>query len=215
MKDVSSINFKDVFTSVNDIEASMFYEITSQRLKVIKKFEKITNDNELEKTVQDYLYDHLWLLDPSWERVTGETHIEQTLTKELKQINPDAESGARIDIAFKTISGKHVIIEMKRPKVHTDLMKLVAQGRKYVEATEQWYKNNPNSNLLNIEVIFLVGKVPKDFNPKNDYTRGQLMSISGKILTYSNLITQSQQAYQEYHDQSKEAAKIINLINSI
>lgn len=90
-----------------------------------------------------YLYDHLWLLDPSWERVTGTSVMEQTLTKELKQINPDAASGARIDIAFKTVSGKHVIIEMKRPKVHPDIMNLVAQGNKYVQATTQWFSNNP------------------------------------------------------------------------
>lgn len=215
IKDITSINFKEVFTSVNDVEASMFYEIISQRLSVIDKFEKITSDNELEKTVQEYLYDHLWLLDPSWERVTGETYIEQTLTKELKAINPDADSGARVDIAFKTISGKHVIIEMKRPKVHTDLMKLVAQGRKYVQATEQWYKNTPNSTLLNIEVIFLVGKVPSDFDPKSEYTKGQLNSISGKILTYSDLITQSQQSYQEYHNKSKETARIKQIVDSI
>ncbi|MDO2296272.1 ATP-binding protein, partial [Escherichia coli] len=68
----------------------MFYEITSQRLKVIEKFQKITDENQLERAVQMYLYDHLWLLDPSWERVTGTSVMEQTLTKELKQINPDA-----------------------------------------------------------------------------------------------------------------------------
>lgn len=215
IKDIASINFEEVFTSVNDVEASMFYEIISQRLSVIDKFEKITNENELEKTVQQYLYNHLWLLDPSWERVTGETYIEKTLTKQLKSINPNADSGARVDIAFKTISGKHVIIEMKRPSVHTDLMKLVAQGRKYVQATEQWYKEAPNSTLLNIEVIFLVGKVPYDFDPKSEYTKGQLNSISGKILTYPDLITQSQQSYQEYHNKSKEAARIKQIIESI
>ncbi|EHX74473.1 hypothetical protein ECDEC14B_4703 [Escherichia coli DEC14B] len=40
ISNLQSENFKDVFASVNDIEASMFYEITSQRLKVIEKFQK-------------------------------------------------------------------------------------------------------------------------------------------------------------------------------
>lgn len=71
--------------------------------------------------------------------------MEQTLTKELKQVNPDATSGARIDIAFKTVSGKHIIIEMKRPKVQPDIMALVAQGNKYVQATTQWFNNNPKA----------------------------------------------------------------------
>lgn len=217
ISNLNSENFREVFASINDIEASMFYEITSQRLKVIEKFQKITDDNELEKAVQEYLYEHLWLLDPSWERVTGSSVIEQTLTKELKQVNPSADSGARIDIAYKTVSGRHVIIEMKRPKVFPKLMELVAQGRKYVEATQQWYLNNPKccpgGRVPHIEVIFLVGKGYQDTD--QIFLNGQLSSINGKILTYSDLITQSEQSYKEYQDKKTEAARINDIINDI
>lgn len=215
--DIQSEHFKDVFSSVNDIEASMFYEITSQRLKIIEKFEKITNENELEKTVQEYLYNHLWLLDPSWERSTGETYIEQTLTKELKKVKPDAASGARIDIAYKTISGKHIIIEMKRPNVKPDIFELVAQARKYVLATHEWYKGNP-SNLLNgqlpfIEVILLVGRNYHDEGQA--FLAGQMQSINGTIMTYQDLITQSKQAYHEYKNKKKESLRIQQIIDDI
>ncbi|MBP0998026.1 ATP-binding protein [Serratia fonticola] len=217
ISNLNSDNFREVFASVNDIEASMFYEITSQRLKVIEKFQKITDENELEKAVQEYLYEHLWLLDPSWERVTGSTYIEQTLTKELKQVNPSSESGARIDIAYKTVSGRHVIIEMKRPKIFPKIMDLVAQGRKYVEATQQWYLNNPLScpggKVPHIEVILLVGKGYQDID--QGFLTGQLSSINGKILTYSDLITQSQQSYKEYQDKKKEAARINEIVDDI
>ncbi|MGR5214710.1 BbrUII/HgiDII family restriction enzyme [Vibrio harveyi] len=216
---LSSEAFKEVFSSVDDIEASLFYEITSQRLKVIEKFNKITEDNELEKTVQEYLYKHLWLLDPSWERVTGETYIEQTLSKELKAINPDATSGARIDIAYKTISGKHVIIEMKRPKVQPDIMTLVAQGNKYRQATNQWYMDNPkscpNGKVPVVDVIFLLGKNYDMTGMDSEFVRNQLLSINGKVLTYKDLITQSYQSYQEYLERKKEAAELSKLINSI
>lgn len=219
ISNLSSEAFKEVFSSVDDIEASLFYEITSQRLKVIEKFKKITEENELERTVQAYLYKHLWLLDPSWERVTGETYIEQTLTNELKQINPDATSGARIDIAYKTISGKHVIIEMKRPKVHPDIAILVDQGRKYQLATQQWYINNPascpNGSPPQIDIIFLLGK-GYELNPMNSqYISSQLLSINAKVMTYEDLITQSYQAYQEYLERKKEAAELSTIINSI
>lgn len=217
ISNLQSENFKDVFASVNDIEASMFYEITSQRLKVIEKFQKITDENELERAVQMYLYDHLWLLDPSWERVTGTSVMEQTLTKELKQVNPDATSGARIDIAFKTVSGKHVIIEMKRPKVHPDIMALVAQGSKYVEATTQWFINNPKScpggKIPHIDVIFLVGT---GYHAQNQhFVNMQLLSINGKVLTYNDLIVQSKQAYAEYQDKKNDAARIMKIVEGI
>ena len=217
ISNLQSENFKDVFASVNDIEASMFYEITSQRLKVIEKFQKITDDNELERAVQMYLYDHLWLLDPSWERVTGSSVMEQTLTKELKQVNPDATSGARIDIAFQTVYGKHIIIEMKRPKVQPDIMALVAQGNKYVQATTQWFNNNPKScpggNIPHIEVIFLLGT---GYHAANQhFVNMQLLSINGKVLTYSDLITQSKQAYAEYQDKKNDAARIMKIVEGI
>ncbi|HEP0305516.1 TPA: ATP-binding protein [Providencia rettgeri] len=218
--DLNSLNFKEIFASINDIEASMFYDITSQRLKVIEKFERISDrtGNELEKVVQEYLYDHLWLLDPSWERVTGSSTIEQTLTTELKQINPEAKTGARIDIAFKTVSGKHVIIEMKRPSVSLDIMELVGQGRKYMDAMTQWFINNPNSchngNIPNIEIIFLLGKGYKDSH-NHHFIISQLASINGKVLTYSDLIIQSKQAYAEYQKRKNEAEKIKTIIDAI
>lgn len=215
---LNSLNFKEVFASINDIEASMFYEITSQRLKVIEKFEKITDDNELEKVVQLYLYDHLWLLDPSWERVTGSTTIEQTLTRELKEINPDATSGARIDIAFKTVSGKHIIIEMKRPKVYPDIQTLVYQGKKYRDAMTQWFINNPKScpsgNIPNIEIVFLLGKGYTD-NIDHHFIMAQLSSINSKVLTYSDLIIQSKQAYAEYQNKKNDAENIKKIIDAI
>ena len=33
---------------------------------------------------------------------------------------------------------------MKRPDVKTSIDDLVAQGKKYIKATQQWYKKNPN-----------------------------------------------------------------------
>ncbi|WP_323975916.1 BbrUII/HgiDII family restriction enzyme [Aeromonas hydrophila] len=216
---IQSHVFRDIFVSIDDIEASLFYDITAQRIKVIEHFSKITDENELEKAVQEYLYKHLWLLDPSWERVTGETVIEQTLTKELRQIEPDAEKGARIDIAYKTISGKHIIIEMKRPAVRTDIMTLVEQGEKYVRATEQWYRNSPQScpvygNIPPIEVIFLLGK--NEFPGKSEkFIQGQLESIGAKILTYTDLITQSKQAYSEYLHGRENMSRFRKLIEEI
>lgn len=156
------------------------------------------------------------VIDPSWERVTGTSVMEQTLTKELKQINPDAASGARIDIAFKTVSGKHVIIEMKRPKVHPDIMNLVAQGNKYVQATTQWFSitlkiarwkyTAYRSNIL----------VGSGYLQENQhFINMQLLSINGKILTYNDLIVQSKQAYAEYQDKKNDAARIMKIVEGI
>lgn len=231
LAELSSFNvdvFKPILKSIDDIEESYFYDVTKQRLGIIDKFEKLTDDNEKEKVIQKYLYQHLWLLDPSWERTTAETEIERTLTKELKEIQPES-TGARIDIAYKTISGKYIIIEMKRPDVKTPFDDLVNQGKKYIKATHQWYIKNPsqmqNGKAPVIEVYFIVGtkgqeKINEDTEyyaqyVGGDYIVNQLRSINGRIFTYSDLITQSRQTYSEYINSQKDIQRIKELIDSI
>jgi hypothetical protein len=219
--DIHSAMFKEIFSSMNDIEATLYHQITSQRLAVIERFKSITDNNELEKVVQEYLYDHLWLLDPSWERASGSQEIERTLTTELKEVVPDAKKGARLDIEYKTIAGQHVIIEMKRPKIIPQNDMLVAQGRKYQIAVKQWYHNNPAScpvhgKIPEIEIIFLLGKVPAKapFDGDN-YNEEQLKTINARIMTYKDLITQSNQAYNEYINSKTESDRIKNIIDKI
>ncbi|MGX2969233.1 BbrUII/HgiDII family restriction enzyme [Ursidibacter sp. B-7004-1] len=231
LSELSSFNvdaFKPILKSIDDIEESYFYDVTRQRLGIIEKFEALTCDNEKEKVIQKYLYEHLWLLDPSWERTTAETEIERTLTKELKEIEPES-SGARIDIAYKTISGKYIIIEMKRPEVKTPFDDLITQGKKYIKATHQWYIKNPsqmqNGKAPIIEVYFIIGakgqeKVNEDieYNAQyvaTNYVVDQLRSINGRIFTYNDLITQSRQTYSEYINSQKDIQKIKELIDSI
>ena len=221
ISDVSSVMFKDVFATVNDIEESLYYEITSQRLSVVDKFQKITNDNELEKVVQEYLYDHLWLLDPSWERVSGSQEIERTLSAELKKIDPDAKTGARLDIEYKTISGKHIIIEMKKPDIIPSIEKLQQQGRKYVKAVRQWYKDHPDrcpikDQTPQIEIIFLLGKNHKHLDEDDrEYHQNILKALNAKIMTYGDLITQTRQTYSDYIDCQKESQRLKDIIDHI
>lgn len=210
--------FKPILQSIDDIEESYFYDVTKQRLGIIEKFNALVDENQREKVVQEYLYQHLWLLDPSWERTT-ESYIEQPLTDELKRVCPEIEEGARVDIAYKAVTGKHIIIEMKRPLVKTTIFELVSQGAKYRTATREWYSANQNiSNLTGIEIYFLVGKESKKKiygSAEQSVIEGQLSSINAKILTYDELITKSNQAYAQYLANRSDIKKIKQVIDSI
>ena len=210
--------FKPILKSIDDIEESYFYDVTKQRLGIIEKFNALVDENQREKVVQEYLYQHLWLLDPSWERTT-ESYIEQPLTDELKRACPEIEEGARVDIAYKAVTGKHIIIEMKRPFVKTDIFTLVSQGAKYRTATKQWYLENQNiDDLTGIEIYFLVGKDSKNkiyLSAEKSVIEGQLASINAKILTYGELITKSNQAYAKYLEGRSEIKKIKQIIDAI
>lgn len=221
LQEISSFNvevFKPILKSIDDIEESYFYDVTKQRLGIIEKFEALTNEDEKEKVIQKYLYQHLWLLDPSWERTT-ESYIEQPLTDELKRVCPEIEEGARIDIAYKAVTGKHIIIEMKRPSVKTDIFALVSQGAKYRAATKQWYLENQDiDDLTGIEIYFLIGKESKNkiySSSEKSVIEGQLASIKARILTYGELITKANQAYAQYLANRSEIKKIKQVIDAI
>lgn len=213
-------SFRPLLSSIDDIEESYFYDVTKQRLGIIEKFEALKNDNEKEKVIQQYLYEHLWLLDPAWERTT-KTYIEQQLSDELKQACPENDSGARLDIAYKNIAGKHIIIEMKKeiPNYQIDIYDLIKQGNKYIDATKQWYSNNQNhSDILGIEVYFLVGTKVKNKiyqNTGKERINGLLRESNAVLLTYDELITRSRNSYAEYLQRKNEIQKIKDLLDNI
>ena len=129
-----------LFSELDDIEASWYYQITEGRLETIRKFSKDVTEDALEKIIQQHIYEHLWLLDPSWDRATGTPHLEQSVTAAFKKISDklsNEERKGRIDIRYKKTPGKHVIIELKRGSVGTSSYSLMEQVDKYIQSIEE------------------------------------------------------------------------------
>ncbi len=217
IKDVLSPEFQAIFASLDDIEESHYLDITRTRLEVIRKFsEEIVDEGRLEKVAQEYLFGHLWLLDPSWDRVTGTEVMEKTLTDELKRACPDVDGGARLDIAYRTQAGRHVIIELKRPGKRVKATDLELQGRKYVDAMEQFYIDHPDLDSLNgrtpaIDVIFLVSERP-DMNKRQEEA---FAAYNMKVMTYGGMIINAQRAYQDYLRVVDNVGKIETVLKEI
>lgn len=216
--DVLSPEFQAIFASLDDIEESYYLDIVRSRLEVIRKFdEEIVDARKQEKVAQKYLFNHLWLLDPSWDRVTGSEDMEVTLTAELLRACPDAEEGARLDIAYRTTAGRHVVIELKRPGLYVPAAKLEAQGRKYVEAVEQWYREHPDAaklfgRLPPIDVYFLVDRAPELNNRESQ----SWDAYNLKVLTYKGLITNAHMSYQSYLDIRRDiAGRLTSVLENI
>jgi len=216
--DVLSPEFQAIFASLDEIEASHYVDIVRGRLDVIEKFEKeIVDAKKQEKVAQNYLFGHLWLLDPTWDRVMGSEEMEVRLSKELKQACPDTDEGARLDIAYRTTAGRHVIIELKRPGLYVPGVKLEAQGRRYVDAVEQWYRTHPDAasrhgRLPPIDVFFLVEKAPE----LNERETKSWEAYNLKMLTYRGLIANARLAYESYLAVNREVSnRLVTLLASL
>ena len=207
-----------LFSELDEIEASWYYEITKGRLNVIHLLSKHVDDNALEKVIQEHIYNHLWLLDPSWDRATETPTLESTVKKEFDKISKKLtkkEKNARIDIRYKKTSGKHIIVELKRASVRVRTTELIDQVEKYIDALEKQIELN--DDLGPIEVICLVGAKLTDWNTnkKEEISKDILAVKNIRIVTYQQLITEAEVSYQNYLEKSKRRNKIEKLLEAI
>ncbi|KXK55483.1 MAG: DNA mismatch repair protein [Chlorobi bacterium OLB7] len=213
-----------IFSRLDDIEASLYYQIVRGRIEVIETLEKNVKDNALEKVIQNHIAEHLWLLDPSWERATDSKFVESRIYKEFyeafgEEIKSDLtaeEQQARYDIKYSTISGTHIIIELKRPNVKTKTGALIDQGKKYQRILRKIIQKHNNHDPI-IEVVFLVGQLPVGWDDKKERDEDiQSLQIKGmRILLYSELLDNARRVYSEYLEQRQSTGRIQKLLDSI
>lgn len=212
---VTSPEFQAIFQSLDDMEETYYWDITNNRLHIIEKFQKIVDDKELEKVAQEYLFQHLWLLDPTWDRIKSPAIMEVTLTEYLKKKCPDS-TGARLDIAYRNSAGRQIIIELKRPgKINIKFHDLLEQADKYNTAITEYLKAHPDiysgSGLAPIDICLLL----EEDIIKEEKHRRMLNEAQARIITYSGLIHNAKRIYQEYLWAHQEASKIEQLVQKI
>ena len=202
----------------DSLEASLYRDIVKSRLDAIKDFQGVADDNARESVLQKYLFDHLWLLDPAWERATSSAVMETRLTTDgvLTQDMTEKEKLGRVDIAYRTMAGKHIIVELKRVNRKMKLLELQEQGQTYVDKLKKILlaQGEPTPN---IEVVFVLG-VPIDEEGNNpDRLKSSMAAISAgsRVVHYDSLIQGAQMAYSEYLNKSKQLDKLERIVDRI
>ncbi|MGA8417973.1 MAG: ATP-binding protein [Candidatus Dormiibacterota bacterium] len=204
------------FASIDDIEAAQYGEIARGRISVIGSFVGLVDADAKERVIQRHLFDHLWLLDSSWERASTNERIEETVMKEFAKIDANLtvdEKAARIDIRYRTAAGKHIIIELKRYSVTVSTSDLVAQIGKYRSALQKCIAEQFPDEPHEIECIAVVGKVPTDLSP--DEVKRTLAGLGTRVVTYDMLIANALRSYQDYLERHKEVSRLAELIERL
>ncbi len=208
-----------VFQDIDDLELSYYGQIVEMRLGVVRKLQKLLKDEVKEKVIQQYVFDHLWLIDPSWERARGTEHIEtkvhDCLEADTAALNEE-EQLARIDIAYRTASGSHVIIELKRSSVSTPVDRLVAQVRKYRSGVRKIVQQSDFKDWP-IQIICLVGKPPPEWQAPDgpsDVAKS-LETVDARLVFYDQLVDNAQRTYADYLEAHKKVDKLWDLFGSI
>ncbi len=208
--------FNDIFAGIDELEEAHYYQIAKGRLAVLAKFENILPTAK-ERLIQEHIFDHLWLLDPSWERASTDERIEQAVTTEFNQIDakltPEEKTG-RIDIRYKTAAGAHIIIELKKYDRSVTATELVDQVDKYKRALEKCLNITYPDKTHVILTICLTGDRPKPHDREETNIK-ILAAADARYMTYDDLIRRTRDSYRDYLDAQKKVARIQELIDSI
>lgn len=219
---VASVDNVDKLLSVladrDALEASLYRDIVKSRLEAIRDFQNLVDEDAKEKALQQYLFDHMWLLDPSWERATGSEIMESRLT-EVGVIVSDLtekESLGRVDIKYRTMAGKHIIVELKKAGRKMKLLELQEQGQTYVDKVRKILASQ-NEMTPNIEVVFVLGKPVDEETSNPERLKSSMMAISpgSRIVHYDTLIHGAQLAYSGYLEQSKKLDRLEKIVGGI
>lgn len=193
------------------LESSLYRDIVMSRLDAIRAFRSLVDENAKEKILQEFLFKDLWLLDPSWERATGSELMESRLKAEGVIVDDlsEKERLGRVDIAYRTTAGKHVIVELKRAGRQMKLLELVEQGQKYVDTLKKLLAAQGNTTP-NIEVVFVVGPPVEEETTNPDRVKAMMESISpgSRLIHFDGLIQGALESYKSYLDASDAADRI-------
>ena len=212
--------FMEILSNFDDFEASLYYQIIQERLRIISKLHSAVEDSAVEKTIQEILYEHLWLLDPSWDRATETTFMEQTVQKEFeeldaKEILTDPELNGRYDIKYKMTAGKHVIIELKRANRKLDQYDLLRQVEKYGEALRKIVRaigqNEP------VEIVCLVGRDLQQWSDAEQRERSKktMEQQNVRVVLYHELIEEAYRTYNAFLQLRHEHGRVYRLIKNL
>ena len=208
-----------VFEDLDDLELSLYGQIVQQRIQVIKTLQEKVDENNREKIIQKYLFNHLWLLDPSWERTESTEFMEKSVGKLFEDVDAsltDEEKKGRLDIAYRKTAGQHVIIELKRPgrivtisEIHKQIEKYTSGMLKLLEA-----QNIPNEP---VEIVLLLGREPAEWANLGGRERSEqvLRPYRARIVFYDQLLGDAYSAYDDYMKERKIVDRLGEVMRAI
>ena len=206
--------FLECLKAVDALEAEHYRKIVEGRLKIIQKLRDTTDEDVVEKILQEYVFKHLFLLDPGWERATEYADTERHLEKVLKDKK-------RIDIQFtkyRRVAAAHVVVELKRASVRVSKTELEEQVKGYMNALEEELKtNSEETRNLPIEGVCIVGKLPRGWSDERTRSVDEqsLALYRIRVMTYNELIENAFNTYGKFIQASESGHKLRTLIGKV
>lgn len=209
--------FLEWLADMDAIEASRYHEIVRERLAIIDELQGKVDRDEYEKVLQQYIFDHLWLLDPAWERATEYRNMEERIQNAVARVPIRNKEEVRPDVRYRRISGAHVIIELKRASVRTRKTAIEDQVNDYIHAVKQDIEKDPDERRYPIEAISLLGQLPIGWDNPETRQRDEesLRGYGIRVMTYDELINRAHSAYAKFVEAQAPVGELRETVEAI
>lgn len=154
----------NLFREWEILEAKEMAKITEGRITAIDKLQRFIENNALERpTLQNFLKQFPWIIDPRWTLVANEMSYSRLLSEHFPENNDVPEENKRIDFLCVSEEAKLVVVEIKRPQSKVSIKEL-EQITNYVEfiATQIRKTNDPDYRHKEVVGYLLCGDVVND-----------------------------------------------------
>ena len=204
----------------DDLEATLYGQIVRQRISVIRKLQSLVDTDTIEKVIQRYLFKHLWLLDPAWERADGTEVMERAIKTVFGDVDKRLSAGeldGRLDIQYRKTAGQHVVIELKRPGVVVSLQDVSSrQISKYYNGVQQALDAHGRGNEP-IDIVLVLGRLPTEWGDEGQRQRAldALTPYRARVVFYGELLVGAERAYAEYLAKWRDRDALGRVIDAI
>lgn len=214
LNEIDETNVEELLRFLADVDAiaaARFREIIQERLEVIRKLQNCVDKNALERVLQEYLFNNLWLLDPAWERPLEYRSMEERLHH--------AASGktVRTDIQYRRVDAAHVVVELKRGNRRLEKTTIEAQLRKYIDSVKDELSRVPDERDLPVHGVCVVGKLPKGWESLHVRSQDEqaLAVYRISVVTYDEVTSRAESAYKKFLRATGELEELSTLIENI
>ena len=222
LEEISDVNLDTaimMFQQLDNLEANLYGQIVQQRITVIRTLRDKVEDNAKEAAIQRYIFDHLWLLDPSWERVEASEHMETQVGNLFAEIEAEltaAERAGRIDIQYRKTAGQNVIIELKRPDRIVSVHDLGKQIGKYRSGMLK-ILDEAGTPHEPVEFVCVLGRPPREWadGGGKKVVREVLAAQDARYVNYGELLENAFQSYGDYLRKSKDLGPLNGVIRAL
>lgn len=188
------------------LEAVQTATLVRGRVELIRTFEEMIDRGAPEKPdMQDFLRDHPWLIDPSWQMMAHEQSLDNVLEKNFNRTKAvKKRGGRRLDFLCIGDSMHAVVVEVKRPGIKVGKAE-VRQLEDYIDYLRQWNEQASGGRSVRQKItgVLIYSRIDPEAQSMVERLRASGDAI---IISWTSLLETAQRLHREYLDLMKSRA---------